>query len=301
MHFVMTNGSESKTCFPANLVMSASPPTTIAASSRRCSTDTGPEFRGAICPNGLATGRIRTGGSAAGLIKGCGSASSSTWPPNPTTNMRCLTAPSCAPTSTAPAPPKKDDDQAIGRSKGGLSTKIHALVDALGNPLRFLLTPAQTHDLTGADALLPQMTADLLIADKAYDADERVIAPLTADGKATVIPPRQNRTAPRQFDQELYKERHLIENFFCKLKQFRAIATRYDKTARNFLAAIHLAAATIWLNRRHADPRLRAAERLLDVFEPQLRLVRIDRLRPTPVLRSQQLPDHQRQLVDLGI
>ena len=67
-------------------------------------------------------------------------------------------------------------------------------------------------------------------------------------GKSAVIPPRQNRTAPRPFDQELYKTRHLIENFFCKLKQFRAIATRYDKTARNFLAAVHLAAATIWLN-----------------------------------------------------
>ena len=81
-----------------------------------------------------------------------------------------MTAPSCAPTSTAPALPKKDDDQAIGRSKGGLSTKIHALVDALGNPLRFLLTPGQAHDLTGADALLPQMAAEVLIADKAYDA-----------------------------------------------------------------------------------------------------------------------------------
>ena len=142
---------------------------------------------------------------------------------------------------------KKDENQALGRSKGGLSTKIHALVDALGNPLRFLLTPGQVHDLTGSDALLPQMAADLLIADKAYDADARVIEPLTAAGKATVIPPRQNRTAPRQFDQELYKARHLIENFFCKLKQFRAIATRFDKTARNFLAAIHLAAAAIWL------------------------------------------------------
>ena len=128
-----------------------------------------------------------------------------------------------------------------------MSTKIHALVDALGNPLRFFLTPGQVHDLTGSDAL-PQMAADLLIADKADDADQRVIAPLTAAGKATVIPPRQNRTAPRPFDQELYKARHLIENFFCKLEQFRAIATRYDKTATNFLAAIYLAAATIWLN-----------------------------------------------------
>jgi transposase len=66
--------------------------------------------------------------------------------------------------------------------------------------------------------------------------------------KSTVIPPRQNRTAPRQIDQALYRTRHLIENFFCKLIQFSGIATRYEKTARNFLAALHLAAATIWLN-----------------------------------------------------
>ena len=122
------------------------------------------------------------------------------------------------------------------------------MVDALGNPLRFRLTPGQAHDLAGADALLPQMTANLLIADRAFDADRRVLDRLAAAGKSAVIPPRPNRVTPREFDRELYKERHLIENFFCKLKQFRAIATRYDKTARNFLAAIHLAAATIWLN-----------------------------------------------------
>jgi transposase len=129
-----------------------------------------------------------------------------------------------------------------------LSTKIHALVDALGNPLAVLLTAGQTHDLVGADVLLPQMAADRLIADKAYDADARVREPLARAGKTAVIPPVPNRRMRRKFDRDLYKERHLIENFFCKLKQFRAIATRYDKTARNFLAAIHLAAAIIWLN-----------------------------------------------------
>ena len=143
---------------------------------------------------------------------------------------------------------KKAEDQALGHSRGGLSSKIHALVDALGNPLRFLLTPGQAPDLAAADALLPQMTANLLIADRAFDADRRVLDRLAAAGKSAVIPPRPNRVTPREFDRELYKERHLIENFFCKLKQFRAIATRYDKTARNFLAAIRLAAATIWLN-----------------------------------------------------
>ena len=92
------------------------------------------------------------------------------------------------------------------------------------------------------------MASDVLIADKAYDADARVRQPLASAGKSTVIPPRKNRITPCLFDEALYKARHLIENFFCKLKQFRAIATRYDKTGRNFLAAIYLAAATIWLN-----------------------------------------------------
>jgi transposase len=92
------------------------------------------------------------------------------------------------------------------------------------------------------------MQADTLIADKAFDADKRVIEPLSAAGKTAVIPPRSNRRSPRSFDRDLYKARHLIENFFAKLKQFRAIATRYDKTARNFLAAVYLAASAIWLN-----------------------------------------------------
>ena len=91
-------------------------------------------------------------------------------------------------------------------------------------------------------------TADALLADKAYDADERVIRPLRDAGIEPVIPPKANRKEPRSYDKDLYKARSLIEIFFCKLKQFRAIATRYDKTARNFLAAVNLAAAVIWLN-----------------------------------------------------
>jgi transposase len=122
------------------------------------------------------------------------------------------------------------------------------MVDALGNPTAFFLTPGQAHDLEGADALLPEMQADALLADKAFDADKRVIEPLLAAGKKLVIPLKSNRKVQRTFDREMYKARHLMENFFCKLKQYRAIATRYDKTARNFLAAVHLAATIIWLN-----------------------------------------------------
>ena len=129
-----------------------------------------------------------------------------------------------------------------------MSTKIHTLVDALGNPIGFFLSGGEAHDLVGADHLIPGMQAETLIADKAFDADARVIQPLTAAGKKAVIPPRANRSKPRLFDRHLYKARHLIENFFAKLKQFRAIATRYDKTAPNFLGAIHLAAAAVWLN-----------------------------------------------------
>ncbi len=138
--------------------------------------------------------------------------------------------------------------QAIGRSRGGLSTKIHTLVDALGNPVNFHLTGGEAHDLVGADHLLPNMQADALLGDKAYDADERVIKPLEEAGKRAVIPPKANRRSPRKFDRDLYKARHLIENFFAKIKQFRAIATRYDKTARNFLAAVYVVAIAILLN-----------------------------------------------------
>jgi transposase len=110
-----------------------------------------------------------------------------------------------------------------------LSTKIHTLVDALGNPVGFHLTGGEAHDLVGADELLPGMEAKTLIADKAFDADERVIRPLAAAGKNAVIPPKANRKKPRKFDRHLY-------------------ATRYDKTARNFLGAVYLAASVIWLN-----------------------------------------------------
>ena len=129
-----------------------------------------------------------------------------------------------------------------------MTTKIHARCDALGNPTGFHLTPGQAHDFEGADALLPGMTADTLIADKAFDAEERVIEPLRKAGKTIVIPPTSNRKVPRAYDEELYKARHLIENFFARLKQFRAIATGYDKRAANFLGAIYLAASTTWLN-----------------------------------------------------
>lgn len=111
-----------------------------------------------------------------------------------------------------------------------------------------MLTPGQTSDLAGFDGLAETIQADVLIADKGYDADKRVRAVLAQAGKTAVIPPRRNRKNPACYDKELYKKRHRIENFFSRLKDFRAIATRYEKSARNFLAGVYLAAAIIWLN-----------------------------------------------------
>ena len=131
-----------------------------------------------------------------------------------------------------------------------MTTKIHATCDALGKPTGFHLTPGQAHDLAGADALLPAIVANIqsLLADKAYDAQKRVLSVLENAGVTAVIPPKANRKEQREYDKDMYNLRHLIENFFAKLKQFRGIATRYDKRASTFLGAVHLAAVLIWLN-----------------------------------------------------
>ena len=128
-----------------------------------------------------------------------------------------------------------------------MSAKIHTAVDALGNPTGFHLSEGQACELDGAGALLPRIKVKTGIADKGFDAGQRVLEPLQKAGKQAVIPPKANRKQQRLYGKELYKARRLIESCFAKLKLFRAIATRYDKTARNFRAAIHLAATTIWL------------------------------------------------------
>jgi transposase len=128
-----------------------------------------------------------------------------------------------------------------------LTTKIVALVDALGNLVRFVLLPGQRHDTVGVPPLIEGIAFGALLGDKAFDADW-LRAELDDRGAAAVIPPKANRKARLDYDKAMYRWRHLIENYFAKLKEFRAIATRYDKTARCFLAGIHLAATLIWLN-----------------------------------------------------
>lgn len=128
-----------------------------------------------------------------------------------------------------------------------MTTKIHALVDALGNPANLMLTAGQIHDLACARDLIENADPEALIADKAYDADS-LIDSLAEREIAPVIPPKANRKTKRDCDFALYRERNLIERFFNKIKHFRAIATRYDKLAGNFLAAVQLVSAIILLN-----------------------------------------------------
>jgi transposase len=134
----------------------------------------------------------------------------------------------------------------LGRSRGGFSTKIHILVDALGNPVEFILTGGQEADVTQARPLMQGHRAGAVIADKAYDSDA-VVGAAKSQGAEAVIPSKKNRNVPRDYDKHLYKERKKVEWFINLLKQYRRVATRYEKTARNFLGFVHVASIIILL------------------------------------------------------
>ncbi|MBY5697540.1 IS5 family transposase [Rhizobium leguminosarum] len=138
------------------------------------------------------------------------------------------------------------DAQGLGRSRGGLSTKIHAATEALGLPVRLIASPGQRNDIAFAHDLVDGIQAAATIADKGYDADH-LCDKITETGADVVIPPKRNRKLQRPYDADLYKERNRIERFFSKLKQFRRVATQYDKLLANFMGFVKLAAIAIWL------------------------------------------------------
>ncbi len=127
-----------------------------------------------------------------------------------------------------------------------MSTKIHAAGDALGNPVRLIGSPGQRNDIALAHELIEGFATAVTIADKGYDADH-LCERIAKSGSEVVIPPKRNRTVQRPYDADLYKERNIIERFFNKLKQFRRVATRYDKLLANFMGFVKLAAIAIWL------------------------------------------------------
>jgi transposase len=141
---------------------------------------------------------------------------------------------------------KGEQKQAVGRSRGGRNTKIHAIADAKGRLLSILLTGGEAHDCPPASRLIRRTkAAKKLLGDKAYDSAE-LRQWMKRRGTKAVVPNRSNRKQPFSFDKKAYKQRHRIENAFCRLKDFRRIATRYDRLARNFLASVCLVAAIVW-------------------------------------------------------
>jgi transposase len=141
---------------------------------------------------------------------------------------------------------RKGEEIAIGRSKGGLTTKVHMLADAHGNPREFVITEGQVHDMKEAATLAEISDADVFLGDKGYDS-EALREMLLKKGVLPVIPRKKNSSKPNpSFDEELYKARHTIENLFAKMKEFRGFATRYDKLKRNYAAVVAIVCSEIW-------------------------------------------------------
>ena len=136
--------------------------------------------------------------------------------------------------------------QSIGRSRGGLTSKIHAVVDTNGLPVRLALTAGEAHDNRLAGKLLSRLKARSMLADRGYDADW-IRALAARKGALANIPPRCNRSEPICFSPYLYRARNLVERFFKKIKHCRRVATRYDKLAANYRAFVQLAAIRLWL------------------------------------------------------
>ena len=134
----------------------------------------------------------------------------------------------------------------MGRSRGGFGTKIHIVVDALGNPVDFVLTAGQEADVTQAEPLIQAHKAKAYILDKAYDSDA-VVAAAKGQGAEAVVPSKKNRKVKRDYDKHLYRERVKVEWFISLIKQYRRLATGYEKTARNFLGFVHVASIMVLL------------------------------------------------------
>jgi len=134
------------------------------------------------------------------------------------------------------------EKEALGRSKGGFTTKIHTAVDALGNPLNFSLTGGQRHDITQASFLTEEFIGEFTLADKGYDSNA-FIERLNAKDPIPVIPSRKNRKEPRAYDEFLYEDRSRIECFFNKINHYRRVFSRYDKCAQSFLSFLYFVGA----------------------------------------------------------
>src|SRR5579864_294576 len=218
----MRNGNGSHQNCRGRSVIQDAAETTIVCLWKGCCGWRAQVRRGAICRTNLANGTPSTRASGGGRKRayGSGFSSASAW------HRR----------------KRGTQNQAIGKSRGGLTTKIAVIVDALGNLIRFVLLPGQRHDIKSFEALMAGIHCLALIGDKGFDAGwlrER----LRANDTEAVIPLRKGTSGYAEHDREKYKWRHLVENFFCNIKAFRRIATRYEKTDKCFNATVNLVAS----------------------------------------------------------
>ena len=200
---------------------------------------------GAICRNATGLTQQPTIGSTAGLAGASGSASSTSWHRN-----LALVSDRQHDRESPPLSQRRkrgEKNQAIGISRGGRTTKIHAIVDSKGRPLNFTVTGGQVHDSQVVEDVLDTPKQPLAVTgDKAYDS-QRARQQIKDEGALPVIPSRSNATRKAYCPRRFYRQRHKIENFFCRIKDWRRIATRYDKLARNFLAATTLVGVLYWI------------------------------------------------------
>src|ERR671914_1364397 len=247
-NYRMTSGGKSfNSCVPARTCMWARKRTAdglwkgfsgspVAAPSGDC------------CPKATATGTASTSGLPAGVIKASGNGCITILPRTPIWKISLSTARWYGPIPVLVEHRKKGGQgvQALGRSRGGFSTKIHVSVDALGNPLRFILTGGQSHDITQGPPLIAGYTYEHAIGDRAYDSDD-FRQEILDTGGVPVIPPRARRKEPAQYDEYLYRERHLVECFINKIKHYRRIFSRFERLSQSYMGFLHFVGALIWL------------------------------------------------------
>ena len=223
----------------------------IVAGGRLCGS-TAPAPNGGSFQPSMGTGTASTNDSPAGATGVSGNSCISIWPTTRIWNTSSSTARWSGPTPALRERPQKGGQaaQALGRSRGGFSTKVHVSVDSLGNPLRFILTGGQQHDITQAEGLIDGYKGEYVLADKGYDS-QGFRQHILEHGMTPVIPPRSNRKQPCDYDAHLYRERHLVECFINKIKNkikhYRRIFSRFEKLDTRYLGFLHFTAALIWL------------------------------------------------------
>ena len=219
----------------------------VVAGGRLCGSIAPAPNGGSFQPS-MGTGTASTKGLPAGPTGVSGNSCISIWPTTRIWNTSSSTARWSGPTPALRERPKKGGQaaQALGRSRGGFSTKVQVSVDSLGNPLRFILTGGQQHDITQAEGLIDGYKGEYVLADKGYDS-QGFRQHILERGMTPVIPPRSNRKQPCNYDAHLYRERHLVECFINKIKHYRRIFPRFEKLDTRYLGFLHFTAALIWL------------------------------------------------------